>query len=364
VRALALAALALAACTRAAPPPAPAPAPLDDAGAARLAALSLECVDQEYPNKPGNTLDRDDDARPPRALTPAFFGCYDWHSAVHGHWALVRLLRTHPGMANAAAVRDALRRHLTPARLQVELAYLQRGSNTTFERPYGWGWLLRLAAELRAWDDPDGRAASAALEPVARYLAGRVREYLARLTVPVREGTHASTAFALVHMLDYARAAGDAELAAAIAGRARDFYGRDVECPTHFEPSGEDFISPCLAEADLMRRVLPQAELVRWLDALLPAVDAPRFAPLRAPTEVRDLKDLRIGHLIGLALQRAWAFEGLAAALPPRDRRVAAFRALARRHRDVALAQMGASGYGGAHWLASFAIYLETGVGR
>jgi hypothetical protein len=359
-----VAALALAPGRRAAPPAPPAAPPLDDEGAARLAQLSLDCVAREYPNKPGNVLERDEHARPPRELTPAFFGCYDWHSAVHGHFALARLARTHPGMRNAAAARAALVRDLTAERLAVELAYLQAERNRTFERPYGWGWLLRLAAELGAWDDPDGRALAAALAPVVRHLAGRTREYLERLTVPVREGTHASTAFALVHMLDYARGAGDRELGAAIERRARDFYGRDVDCPTHFEPSGEDFISPCLAEADLMRRVLPPAELVRWLDGFLPAPDAARFAPLRAPTEVRDPKDLRIGHLIGLALSRAWAFEGLAAALPATDRRAAAYRDFARRHRTAARAQMDASGYGGAHWLASFAIYLETGVGR
>ena len=364
VRLLLLCAIAACACARRGPTPAAPAYRLDAARAASFAALSLECVDREYPNKPGNVIESDEQVKPPRALTPAFHGCFDWHSAVHGHWALVRLLRTQPDLPNAAAVRAAVGRHLTPERVAGEVAYLGAGRNRTFERPYGYGWLLRLAAELHGFDDPDARAWDAALRPLATFVAGRMRDYLGRLSAPVREGTHSSTAFALVHTLDYARAVGDRELAAAVAARARDFYGRDVDCPTHFEPSGEDFISPCLVEADLMRRVLPGPEFVRWLDRFLPAPASPRFRTVAEPAEVRDPTDYRIGHLIGLHLQRAASFEGIAGALPAGDARVAAYRAMAARHRDAALAKMAEAGYGGAHWLASFAIYLLTGVGQ
>ncbi|MBI5478000.1 MAG: DUF2891 domain-containing protein [Deltaproteobacteria bacterium] len=355
---------ALSGCRRPDPAPAVPAYRLDAARAAGFAVLSLECVDREYPNKPGNVIENDEQVKPPRALTPAFHGCFDWHSAVHGHCALVRLLLTRPDQPNAAAVRAALGRHLTPARIAGEVAYLGAERNRTFERPYGYGWLLRLAAEVRGFDDPDARAWDAALKPLATLVAERMRDYLGRLSVPVREGTHSSTAFALVHALDYARAVGDRDFATAITARARDFYARDVDCPTHFEPSGEDFVSPCLVEADLMRRVLPAPEFVRWLDRFLPAPGSPRFRTVAEPAEVRDPKDYRIGHLIGLHLQRAASFEGIAGALPAGDARVAAYRALAARHRDAALAKMTEAGYGGAHWLASFAIYLLTGVGQ
>jgi rhodanese-related sulfurtransferase len=357
-------AFVLAGCRREGPAPAAPTFHLDAARAAAFAALSLECVDREYPNKPGNVIENDEQVKPPRELTPAFHGCFDWHSAVHGHWALVRLLRTRPDLPNAAAVRAAVGRHLTPERIAGEVAYLAAERNRTFERPYGYGWLLRLAAEVRAFADADARTWDAALEPLAALVAERMRDYLGRLSVPVREGTHSSTAFALVHTLDYARVVGDGALEAAVTTRARDFYGRDVDCPTHFEPSGEDFISPCLVEADLMRRVLPAPEFVRWLDRFLPAPGSARFRPVAEPAEIRDPKDYRIGHLIGLHLQRAASFEGLAGALPAGDARVAPYRAMAARHRDAALAQMTEAGYGGAHWLASFAIYLLTGVGQ
>jgi hypothetical protein len=331
--------------------------------ASQFAALSLACVDREYPNKPGNVVDGDDTVRPPRGLTPAFYGCFDWHSAVHGHWALVRLLRKFPDMAEAAAIRKKLDAHLTEERLERELAYFRLERNATFERPYGWGWLLRLQAELHGFDDPDAKRWAKALAPLARHLSGRTADYLDRLSVPIRAGTHPNTAFALVHMLDYARATGDDRLSRAIGKRAREFYLGDRDCPTGYEPSGEDFISPCLAEADLMRRVLGAEEFARWLDGFLPPVTSARFRPMLAPVEVRDPKDPKIGHLIGLALQRAWCFAGLATTLPGEDPRKAIFERLSRLHRHEALEQMFESGYGGEHWLASFAIYLLTGSG-
>ncbi len=343
-------------------PPDTAAERLDDAAAGRLAALALACIDREYPNKPSNMLDGDPDVRPPRELTPAFYGCFDWHSAVHGHWTLVRQLRRVPQMAEAPAIRARLARHFTPELMAKEVAYFAAPRNRTFERPYGWGWLLRLATELRAFDDPDARRWAEAVAPLAQLLARRSAEYLPRLSAPVREGTHASTAFAMVHMLDYARTAGDADFARLLEQKARDLFLTDRACPLAYEPSGEDFISPCLVEADLMRRVLAPAELGPWLDAFLPPVGSPAFAPLLRPVEVRDRTDPRIGHLIGLGLQRASALEGLASTFDPSDLRADSFRRLARLHAHDALAQMFDSGYGGEHWLASFAIYLLTDV--
>jgi hypothetical protein len=371
--ALLLICLLAAACTRhEAPPPCatdPRPAvdeppTLDASRAASLAALTLGCVDREYPNKPAVTLDGDGDVHPPRRLSPAFFGCFDWHSSVHGHWALARLLRTVPALPRAAEARALLARHLTPERIAGELATFSAARNRTLERPYGWAWLLRLAAELHGWNDAEARGWAAALAPLARHIARGFGEYLPRLSAPVRDGTHANTAFALAHALDYARVVGDRGLERLVVERARLLYGADADCPTHFEPSGEDFISPCLAEADLMRRVLDSRAFVAWLDRFLPPASSPRFRPLACPAEVRDLKDPRIGHLIGLGLQRAWCFAGIAAALPAGDERVASFRRLAATHRQSALRQIEGSGYGGAHWLASFAVYVLSGVGE
>ncbi len=331
--------------------------------ASRLARLPLDCVDREYPNKPGSVLDGDSQVRPPRQATPAFSGCFDWHSSVHGHWTMARLLRTQPRLAEAPRLRAALDRHLRPELIAREVAHLSAPRNAGFERPYGWAWLLRLAAELHGWEDEGARRWAAALAPLDRLIARRLREYLPRLSAPIREGTHASTAFAMTHALDYARAVGDAALAAEVERGARRFFARDLDCPTHFEPSGEDFISPCLIEADLLRRVLPQRELVDWLERFLPEPGSLRFRPLATPTEVSDPKDYRIGHLIGLALQRASSYDGLASSLPEKDRRVAAYRRLGALHQRAALARLEASGYGGAHWLASFAVYLLTRVG-
>lgn len=336
---------------------------LTPALASKLVKLSLDCVDKPYPYKPGHVLHADEDLRPPRELTPAFFGCFDWHSAVHGHWTMVRLLKQFPKLPEGPAIRERLTAHLTEAIVETELGFFKLERSQLFERPYGWGWLLRLAAELHTFEDPQAGVWASALESLDTYLASQAISYLERLTVPVRAGTHDNTAFSLVHMLDYARAVEDRKLEAVIVKRSRDFYLGDRACPTAYEPSGEDFISPCLAEADLMRRVLGSDEFVRWLGDFLPQLDSPHFAPLRAPVEIRDLQDPRIGHLIGLAFQRAWCFEGIASALPATDARVATFRNLARTHRERGLKQMFDSGYGGAHWLASFAIYLLSGAG-
>lgn len=385
---LALGAVLLA-CSQSAPEPPPAPeaAPPPDAGppsvaelsatlpdaeeavldaerAAEFVALSLHCADREYPNKPGDVVVDDRSVKPPRELHPAFFGCYDWHSSVHGHWAMVRVLRRFPDVARAEEMRALLNAHLAPERMAVELSYFQADHHKTFERPYGWGWFFRLRAALHeSRADADHQRWLAATEPLAQLLRTRLLEYLDRLTVPIRVGTHANTAYALVHIRDYATTVADRELVEAIDRGARRFYQADRNCPTAYEPSGEDFISPCLVEADLMRRVLPGAEFSAWLDGFLPAPGSREFAPLLRPTEVRDKEDPRIGHLIGLAFQRAASYDGIASALPEGDERRALFQRLARNHRRAGIDQMFDSGYGGAHWLASFAIYTLTGVG-
>ena len=338
------------------------PIVLDAARASKLMRLSLDCVDRPYPYAPGAVLESESSLAPPRRLTPSFYGCFDWHSAVHGHWAMVRVLSRFPTLPEADAIRAKLDQHLAAEPLARELAYLAETRNKGFERPYGWGWLLRLAAEVGRSPEPNAAAWGSALAPLAELLSARMSEYLPRLTAPVRAGTHSSTAFAMIHMLDYARTVGDEAFAQLLERKARDFYLGDWSCPLGYEPSGEDFISPCLVEADSMRRVLSPAELGPWLDGFLPPIDSPAFAPLLAPAEVRDRTDPRIGHLIGLGLQRAAALEGLAAGLGSADGRTEPFQRLARVHAHDALTQMFDSGYGGEHWLGSFAIYLLTDV--
>jgi hypothetical protein len=343
--------------------PAPSPPALDTGRAVACARLSLACVEREYPNKPGDVLASAGDIAAPRAVHPAFFGCFDWHSAVHGHWALVRVLKAFPDLELGAEIRASLDRRLRPEVLARELSHFDSPDNRLFERPYGWGWLLRLQAELETWDDPDGRRFAAALRPLAARLAGLLAGYTGILSVPVRAGTHNNTAFAFTHALDYARAAKDAELERVLVSRSRDYFLGDRDCPGGFEPSGEDFISPCLVEADLMRRVLPGPEFAKWLDGFLPDPAGAALEPLRRPPAVLDPEDPRVGHLIGLSLQRAAAYRGIALALAQADPRRELFERLAALHAERGLRLMDGSGYGGEHWLASFAIYLLTDAG-
>jgi hypothetical protein len=336
-------------------------ATLDPAAAERFAALALACVHQEYPTKIAHTLAGDADVRPPRELTPAFYGCYDWHSSVHGHWLLARVARRFPGTATAAAARAALDRSLTPTHVAAELAYFQRPDRASFERPYGLAWLLQLAAELRGWDDPDARRWAATLAPLEAEIAQRVRGYLPKLRYPIRVGEHSQSAFAFGLIHDWAVATGDAGMREAIAAKAREFYAADRQCPLAYEPGGEDFLSPCLAEADLMRRVLAPAEFARWLTGFLPGIPTRGGAAWLAPAVVTDREDPKLAHLDGLNLSRAWMLRGIAAGLPRNDRRRTALLAAAEAHAAAALPAVTGEHYSGGHWLGTFATYLVTG---
>ena len=336
--------------------------------AARFANLALACIEKEYPNKISHSLNSDADVAPPRKLTPAFYGCYDWHSSVHGHWLLVRLVRTFPDAPFATPAREALRRSLTAENLAQEAAYLRATGRTSFERPYGLAWLLQLAAELREWDDPQAREMAANLRPVEQAAVARLSEWLPKLSNPVRIGEHNQTAFGLGLALDYARSRGDKIFADLITASAKRLYLQDKNCPLEYEPSGEDFLSPCLGEADLMRRVLPPNDFATWLAAFLPqipnALDA-RFSVSDAVSWLRTVKspdpsDPKLAHLDGLNLSRAWMLEGIASALPESDGRFPAIRAAAQAHRQSGLAAVTGEHYEGAHWLGTFATYLTT----
>ncbi|MGA7968279.1 MAG: DUF2891 domain-containing protein [Terriglobales bacterium] len=335
-------------------------ATFDAHAAERFANLALACVHKEYPNKISHSLMSDADVAPPRKLTPAFYGCYDWHSSVHGHWLLVRLVRTFPDAPFAPAARAALRQSLTAENIIQEAAYLRAEGRTSFERPYGLAWLLQLAAELREWDDPQAREMSANLRPAEQAALDRLRDWLPKLSHPVRIGEHAQTAFALGLMLDYARTAGDGKFAELVESKARQFYLGDKNCPLDYEPSGEDFLSPCLGEADVMRRVLASDEYGRWLGSFLPQISNDGKGAWLEPVVSPDPSDPKLAHLDGLNLSRAWMLEGIAAGLPKGDPRLPAIMAAAEAHQRAGLAAVTGAHYEGGHWLGSYAVYLVT----
>jgi hypothetical protein len=331
--------------------------------ATRFADLALACVHREFPNKIAHVMNGDADVRPPRELTPAFFGCYDWHSAIHGHWLLVRLARTFPEAPFAARAREAVARSLTPANIEAEVRYLSAPGRVSFGRPYGLAWLLQLAAELREWDDPQAREWSATLKPLEARAADRLREWLPKLSHPIREGEHDQTAFAFGLVLDWARQAEDRAMEQLLTARVEAFYGKDRQGPLAYEPSGHDFLSPCLAEADLMRRILPPARFATWLRGFLPGIPTDGSTSWFAPAIVTDPSDPKLAHLDGLNLSRAWMLEGIASGLPSTDKRLGSLRAAAKLHREAGLRAVTGAHYEGGHWLGSFAVYLVTGRG-
>jgi hypothetical protein len=342
------------------------PPVLDAATAERFVSLALSCVHKEYPNKIAHVMNGDADVKPPRELTPAFYGCYDWHSAVHGHWLLARLARLFPEAPLAARAREALEKSLTPEHLAAEVRYLEGAGRNTFERPYGLAWLLQLAAELREWNDPQAQRWSQALRPLEKASAARIRAWAPKLTNPIRTGEHNQTAFGFGLILDWARTGGqsrDQETAELIESRVRELYLKDRNCPLSYEPSGEDFLSPCLGEADLARRVLSSQAFAEWLSTFLPGIPRDGRADWLAPGVVTDPTDGKLAHLDGLNLSRAWMLEGIAAALPPTDPRLPALRAVAAVHRESGLRAVTGEHYEGGHWLGSFATYLVTGRG-
>ena len=351
------------ACAIAAPASAagePVPPAFDASAAGRFAALALACLHQEYPNKIAHVMNSDADVHPPRELHPAFHGCYDWHSAVHGHWLLVRLVRAFPDAAFVPAARSALARSLTRAKLEAEADYLRGAGRSSFERPYGLAWLLQLAAELRGWDDAQAREWAGNIAPLEAEAAARVLAWLPDLHYPIRIGEHDQTAFSFGLMWDWAQVADHEPMKTALRDAATRFYLGDTACPLRYEPSGHDFLSPCLAEADFMRRVLDQKAFGRWLGAFLPGIPTRGDREWLSPGVVTNRSDPKLAHLDGLNLSRAWMLEGIAHALPSTDPRLAALRASAQRHRDAALPAVTGEHYEGGHWLGTFAVYLVT----
>jgi hypothetical protein len=339
-------------------PAAESPTPLTPAQATAFARLALKGINKEYPNKPEHVLAGPGDIQGPKALHPAFYGCYDWHSSVHGHWMLVRLLRAFPDLPEAKEIRSFVGEQLTAENLRAEAAYFQRKESRSFERPYGWAWLLKLAEELHGWDDPDGRRWAENLKPLADVIASRYVEFFPKQTYPIRTGVHPNTAFGLAFAHDYARAVGDSKLQELVEERARFYFEGDVDAPARWEPGGADFFSATLMEADLMRRVLPAEKFPAWFAKFLPGAAKGEPRTLFEPATVTDRLDPQLVHLDGLNLSRAWGMRRIAAALPAGDPTRAILETSAAKHAEAGLAHVASGDYAGEHWLASFAVYL------
>jgi Protein of unknown function (DUF2891) len=328
--------------------------------ASAFAGIALGHVQREYPNNLDHALAGPKDARTPRDLHPIFYGSYDWHSCVHSYWMLARLLRRFPDFGPAASIRTLFDEQFVPEKVAAECAYFAAPTARGFKRPYGWAWLLKLGAELSRHDDP---VWARALAPLAEVIAQRFRDFLPVATYPVRVGTHFNTAFGLRMAADYADAVDDKALSRLLVETARRWYAADVDCPAWGEPSGDDFQSGALIEAECMRRLLPADEFTAWFDRFLPRIGAREPATLFRPATVSDRTDGKIAHLDGLNLSRAWCWKSLAGALPATDPRRAIAETSAADHLAAGLPHL-EDHYMGAHWLASFAVLaLDTDAG-
>ncbi|MEP6831832.1 MAG: DUF2891 domain-containing protein [Gemmatimonas sp.] len=322
--------------------------------ASKFAALALSHITREYPNKLDHVLLGVDDAKGPRAIHPIFYGSFDWHSCVHGYWLLARLHRLYPSMPEAPQIRALFNEHITNANVVVEAQYAAHPSRGGFERPYGWAWLLKLSAELQAHTSVGGETWSRTLNPLAEVFANRFKQFLPKATYPVRTGTHFNTAFAVTLALDYATAFNDVELCAALHAAALRWYRADANAPS-WEPSGDDFLSSTLVEAECMRRVLPAAEFAHWFAAFLPLLLSAEPRALFTPAIVSDRTDGKIAHLDGLNFSRAWCWRALSAHFAPDDTRFTVMQATAESHLRASLPHV-AGDYMGEHWLATYAL--------
>ncbi len=330
--------------------------PLTAALASHLAASPLDHVTREYPNKLDHVMGGPGDVRSPKDLHPIFYGSFDWHSCVHGWWTLMTLYRLFPALPEEASIRALADRMLTADGVAGEVTYLNRPESAGFERPYGWGWLLMLAAELRRHDSAEGRRWAATLQPLADAFAERFKRFLPKSPYPVRVGTHMNTGLALRFAIEYADLVGDTDLATLCREKALSWHGQDRGAQV-WEPSQDEFLSPALQVAELMRRALPPADFARWFDAYLPDGLPP---VLLQPPLVTDRSDGKIAHLDGLSLARAWCLNGLAGSLAADDPRRAQALAAAERHVAAALPHI-AEDYMGQHWLASFVLLAVAG---
>lgn len=322
-----------------------------------LAQLPLNCISTEYPNKLGQVIGSAEDLAEPHELHPAFYGCFDWHSAVHAHWSLVSLLKQFPDLEQAAKIRELLKKSLSEENIKGEVAYFKEEHNETYERTYGWAWLLKLATALHTWEDPLARKLEANLQPLTSLIATKFQEFLPKLNYPIRVGEHSNTAFALAMAYDYAKATKNMPLLEMIKERANEFYLNDDNCPINWEPSGFDFLSPCLSEIDIMRRVLPESAFKIWMKDFMPQLKNKDFA--LEVGKVSDRSDGKLVHIDGLNFSRAWVLYGLANQYPEDYGHL---KQVAQKHLTYSLPNVVGDTYEGGHWLGSFAIYALNSV--
>jgi hypothetical protein len=327
---------------------------LDAALASKFARVALGHLTREYPNKLDHVMSGEADVQSPRALHPIFYGSFDWHSCVHGYWLIARLYDRFPALPEAAQIRAVIDEHVTEANVAAEVAYLQRPASRGFERPYGWAWLLALAGQLRSMSSADGARWARTLQPLADAFVARFTEFLPKSTYPLRVGTHFNMAFALTLSLGYARTAGDTAFERLLVDTATRWFIGDEACQA-WEPAGDEFLSPSLMEAVLMRHVLPGDDYIVWLGRFLPMLTQRAPATLFTPATVTDRSDGKLAHLDGLNLSRAWCQRTIARALPPGDARIGLLQASADEHLASGIAHV-AGDYMGEHWLATFAL--------
>ena len=321
-----------------------------------LSKLPLKCIVQEYPNKLNQTIGGDEDLLPPKTLHPAFYGCFDWHSAVHGHWSLVSLLKQFPEIENRAEIDSLLLQNISKENIQNEIAYFDGPLNSSYERTYGWAWLLKLAEELHEWDDPLARNLEENLQPLTDLMVQKYVEFLPKLNYPIRVGEHPNTAFGLSFAYDYAKSVNNQELLDLISKRSQQFYANDVNCPMGWEPGGFDFLSPCLEEAALMKRVLENEAFEKWLTQFLPSLFDPNFQ-LEVGI-VSDRSDGKLVHLDGVNFSRAWSMLKIAEDIPELDH----LKQIAYKHINYSLPNIVDDAYEGGHWLGSFALYAMNSI--
>lgn len=328
---------------------------LTEAGASHLASLPLKCIQQEYPNKTSHTIVGDgDEKKTPRQLHPAFYGCFDWHSDVHGHWMLVRLLKQFPQLPEGEKIRKMIGENITPEHIQEEITYFREALNRMYERTYGWAWLLQLQNELLSWQDTDGRQWAKTLQPLCDTVIGLWMQFLPKQTYANRTGVHPNTAFGMVLALDYARMTGNKAFESALLQSAKRLYGKDRSAPSGWEPDGTDFLSPSLEEADLMRRVLDKGSFRTWFHNW---ISPKALAHLTQLPLISDRSDYQIVHLDGLCFSRSWCMRGIASALPASDPYQKTLQRSSVKHLVASLPNIASGSYGGEHWLASFAVY-------
>ncbi|PYS49113.1 MAG: DUF2891 domain-containing protein [Acidobacteria bacterium] len=331
---------------------------LSQSQASHFALLALKCLRKEYPNKIEHLINDASQVQSPQALHPAFFGCYDWHSSVHGHWLVVRLLRLYPNLAESREIRAALDKNLTGENLEKEADYFKEAGRQSFERTYGWAWLLKLDEELYGWTDADAKRWHQNLQPLVDVVVAKYIDFLPKQNYPIRTGVHPNTAFGLTFALDYARTVGNKRLEDLITERSLAYFGADKAYPAAWEPGGEDFLSPALIEADLMRRVMKAVAFRQWFHQFLPEVSHGAPASLLKPAVVTDRTDPKLVHLDGLNLSRAWCMRSIASALSGTDPARKVLMDAATLHAQYSLAHVASGDYVGEHWLASFAVYL------